>query len=109
MSQIAIYQNDSGEVTVKLEQDTVWLSLQQIAEVFGRDKSVISRHLRNVFNEGELDHPAVVAKMQQLPQMAKRTKSSSLTWMPSCRWATGSTLAKAPAFANGPPACCAST
>lgn len=62
MSQIAIYQNDSGEVTVKLEQDTVWLSLQQIAEVFGRDKSVISRHLRNVFNEGELERPAVVAK-----------------------------------------------
>ena len=62
MRQIAIYQNDSGEVTVKLEQDTVWLSLQQIAEVFGRDKSVISRHLRNVFNEGELERPAVVAK-----------------------------------------------
>ena len=62
MSQIAIYQSDSGTVEVRLQADTVWLSLQQIAELFGRDKSVISRHLRNVFSEGELVRDAVVAK-----------------------------------------------
>ncbi len=62
MSQIAIYQSDSGSVEVRLQADTVWLSLQQIAELFGRDKSVISRHLRNVFSEGELVRAAVVAK-----------------------------------------------
>lgn len=62
MNQIAIYQSEGGAVDVRLDGDTVWLSLQQMADLFGRDKSVISRHLRNVFNDGELERPAVVAK-----------------------------------------------
>lgn len=62
MSQIAIYQADNGDVTIKLKQDTVWLSLQKIADLFARDKSVISRHLRNVFNKRELERDSVVAK-----------------------------------------------
>ena len=62
MNPIAIYQSPTGTVDVRLDGDTVWLSLQQIADLFGRDKSVISRHLRNVFNEGELERPSVVAK-----------------------------------------------
>lgn len=62
MNQIAIYQSEGGAVDVRLDGDTVWLSLQQIADLFGRDKSVVSRHLRNVFKDGELERPAVVAK-----------------------------------------------
>ncbi|PKM03427.1 MAG: hypothetical protein CVV16_08975 [Gammaproteobacteria bacterium HGW-Gammaproteobacteria-6] len=62
MSEIAIYESDSGRISVTLERETVWLSLQQMAELFARDKSVISRHLRNVFAEGELERQAVVAK-----------------------------------------------
>ena len=62
MNPIAIYQSPTATVDVRLDGDTVWLSLQQIADLFGRDKSVISRHLRNVFNEGELERPSVVAK-----------------------------------------------
>lgn len=62
MSEIAIYESESGVVKVTLERNSVWLNLQQIAELFGRDKSVISRHLRNVFAEGELERQAVVAK-----------------------------------------------
>lgn len=62
MNPIAIYQSPTGTVDVRLDGDTVWLSLQQMADLFGRDKSVISRHLRNVFNEGELERPSVVAK-----------------------------------------------
>lgn len=62
MNPIAIYQSPTGTVDVRLDGDTVWLSLQQIADLFGRDKSVISRHLRNVFNEGELERLSVVAK-----------------------------------------------
>ena len=46
---------------VRLEQETLWLSLNQIAGLFERDKSVISRHLRNVFQEGELDREGTVA------------------------------------------------
>jgi prophage maintenance system killer protein len=47
---------------VRLERESVWLSLAQMAELFTRDKSVISRHLRNIFVSGELERAAAVAK-----------------------------------------------
>ncbi|QIU93354.1 RhuM family protein [Bacteroides faecium] len=61
---IVIYQTKDGKTTidVKLENETVWLTLSQITELFDRDKSVISRHISNVFREGELDRSSVVAK-----------------------------------------------
>lgn len=60
---IIIYQTDEGEtqLEVNLQEETVWLNLNQLAELFGRDKSVISRHLRNIFKTGELEQKAVVA------------------------------------------------
>jgi prophage maintenance system killer protein len=62
--EVVVYEDSDGEirVDVRLERETVWLSLNQMAELFGRDKSVISRHLRNIFASAELDRPAVVAK-----------------------------------------------
>jgi prophage maintenance system killer protein len=62
MSEIVIFETENGAIDVRLERETVWLSLQQMADLFGRDKSVVSRHLRNVFNEGELERDSVVAK-----------------------------------------------
>ncbi|MBD3588455.1 RhuM family protein [Bacteroides sp. GM023] len=61
---IVIFQTKDGKtsIDVKLENETVWLTLNQIAELFSRDKSVISRHISNVFNEGELERNSVVAK-----------------------------------------------
>ncbi|QEA39333.1 hypothetical protein FGL86_09760 [Pistricoccus aurantiacus] len=61
---IVIYQDAGQAVEVRLdtERDTVWLNLQQLSEVFDRDKSVISRHLRNIYKEGELERKATVAK-----------------------------------------------
>ena len=61
---IVIYESADREVEVRLDadQETVWLSLQQLADVFSRDKSVISRHLKNIFRDAELDREAVVAK-----------------------------------------------
>jgi len=63
MSGIVIYKAKDGhvELNVSLSEETVWLSLKQIAELFGRDKSVISRHLLNIFKNRELDKAAVVA------------------------------------------------
>jgi prophage maintenance system killer protein len=62
--EIAVYQEKGGRVRleVRLEGDTVWLSLAQIATLFARDKSVISRHLRRIFDSGELRRGAVVAE-----------------------------------------------
>lgn len=64
MSEVVIYQGEDGQtrLQVNLERESVWLSLAQMVELFGRDKSVISRHLKNVFTEGELDREPVVAK-----------------------------------------------
>lgn len=61
---IVIYQTKDGKtsIDVKLENETVWLTLSQITELFDRDKSVISRHISNVFREGELERNSVVAK-----------------------------------------------
>ena len=50
------------DVNVSPSEDTVWLSLNEMCILFGRDKSVISRHIRNIFKEGELDPNRVVAK-----------------------------------------------
>ena len=62
--EIVLYQTDDGsvELDVRLERESIWLSLNQMSELFDRDKSVISRHLRKVFKESELDREAVVAK-----------------------------------------------
>lgn len=58
------YQSDDGRIRlqVRVQQETVWLSLNQMADLFQRDKSVISRHISNVFGEGELIREATVAK-----------------------------------------------
>ncbi len=63
-SHIEIYQVENGntEISVRLENETVWLSLNQMVDLFLRDKSVISRHISNIFKEGELDKQSVVAK-----------------------------------------------
>ena len=62
--EIVVYEAPDGsvQVDVRLDKETVWLSLNQIAALFGRDKSVISRHLRNVFSSGELQREGTVAK-----------------------------------------------
>ena len=54
--------NSAITVEVKLENETIWLNLNQIATLFERDKSVISRHFKNIFNEEELDINSTVAK-----------------------------------------------
>ncbi len=61
--EIVIYKTPQNEVElkVKLEQETVWLSLHQMTLLFNRDKSVISRHIKNIFQEKELEQDSVVA------------------------------------------------
>jgi len=63
-SEISFYQLENGktEIAVTIEKDTVWLNLKQLTELFQRDKSVISRHLNNIFLEKELTKESVVAK-----------------------------------------------
>lgn len=62
-SNVLMYTTEDGvtKVEVTFDNETVWLSLDQMAELFQRDKSTISRHIKNIFTEGELDRNSVVA------------------------------------------------
>ena len=61
--ELAIYQAPNGEIRLKedIANETIWASLDEISGIFGRDKSVISRHIRNIFKDDELDENSVVA------------------------------------------------
>jgi death-on-curing family protein len=65
MSEVAIYQAEDGttKLEVQLEQDSVWLSQAQMVELFARERSVITKHIGNVFREGELDKKSNVQNM----------------------------------------------
>jgi hypothetical protein len=65
-SQLLIYQSSSGaiKVDVRLDNETVWLSQAHMAELFNKDKRTISEHIRNIFEEGELDQEVVVRKFR---------------------------------------------
>lgn len=69
-SQVLLYQTAEGEakIEVTLTNDTVWLTLDQMAELFQRNKSTISRHIRNIFESGELDREVVVANFATTTQ-----------------------------------------
>lgn len=62
---VVIYQAKNGQIEFRgdFKRDTVWGNLNQIADLFGRDKSVISRHIRNIFKSQELEPNSVVAKI----------------------------------------------
>lgn len=64
-AQIVLYQSDGANVPVEVSymQGTFWMPQRRIAELFGKDKSTISRHLKNIFGEGELDRDSVVANI----------------------------------------------
>lgn len=63
-NEIILYETSdhSVKLNVNTDGDTVWLSMEQLTDLFERDKSTISRHIRNVFKEGELEWAATVAK-----------------------------------------------
>lgn len=62
-TEIIMYQTEDGltKIDVQMSGETVWLSLEQMANLFQRDKSTISRHIKNIFGEGELERNSVVA------------------------------------------------
>ena len=79
--EIIIYQTEDGltKIDVSMQDETVWLTQEQMAELFQRDKSTISRHIKNIFAEGELDEKVVVAEFATTSQhgaMEGRTQSN---------------------------------
>ena len=76
-NKIIIYQSEDGQtqIDVRLENDTVWLTQAQMAELFQKDQSVIARHISNVFREGELDK---VSNMQILHNTLSKYKPTAV-------------------------------
>ena len=72
--EIIIYQTEDGltKINVNMQGETVWLSLDQMADLFQRDKSTISRHIKNVFEEGELVRDSTVAKFATVQNEGNR-------------------------------------
>ncbi|MEO5349476.1 MAG: virulence protein RhuM/Fic/DOC family protein [Magnetococcus sp. YQC-3] len=73
MNEISIYQTENGVVEVRLERETVWLSQEQMATLFGVQKAAVSKHLKNIYTSGELDRAATVSKMETVQREGART------------------------------------
>lgn len=96
LTEIAIDQTPSGEVEVRLDRETVWLRLDQMSELFGRDRTVVGRHVRNVFAKQELDK---TGNVQNLHIAGSDRPVGSTAWTGSKeRHRPEATAAKVPAF-----------
>ena len=80
--QFLLYQTPDGnsQIEVKLQNDTVWLSLDQMAELFQRNKSTISRHIKNVLEDGELQEEATIANFATVQNEGKRHVERQITY-----------------------------
>ena len=78
--EIILYQTDDGRtnIDVKLENETVWLSSEQMASLFERDRTVIQRHIRNIYNEGELTRDTTSAKFAHMGKDGDQTYVTEL-------------------------------
>src|SRR4029079_12830736 len=73
--EVLLYEAPDGEVRVdvRLDHETVWLSQAQMAELFGRERSVVAKHIRNAFKEGELEPTATCAAFAPVHSESERT------------------------------------
>ncbi len=80
--QVLLYQTDEGRFCLecRLEGETLWLTLNQMAELFGRDKSVISKHLKAIYEDGELNREATVAKYATVQIEGEREVSRQIKY-----------------------------
>lgn len=81
-NEIVIYQSEDGKTVldVRVEDDTVWLSQQQMSELFQTDRTVISRHIRNIYKDGELEEISTCAKNAQVRMEGNRMVTRSIPY-----------------------------
>jgi hypothetical protein len=77
---IVIYESGEARVEVRLDQDTVWLTQEQMSALFGRERSVITKHIRNVFADGELKRQAVCAHFARTAPDSKTCRLNITIW-----------------------------
>lgn len=71
-NQLVIFEDNDKKIEVQLKEETIWLNLNQISLLFEKDKSVISKHIKNIFDTGELDRNSTVAKFATVQIEGKR-------------------------------------
>ncbi len=81
-NEILLYTTPSGKVKVEmyLFNETIWLTQQKIADLFGVDRSVITKHLQNIYTNGELQKEATSAKIAQVQQEGNRTVNRQIEY-----------------------------
>lgn len=79
-NEIIIFENQNVKLEVNMKDETVWLSLEQLSKLFDRDKSVISRHIKNIFAENELEANTTVAKFATVQNEGDRTVSRDIEY-----------------------------
>ncbi len=81
-NKLVVYQAKSGAIELKgdFKKDTMWASLNDIAKLFGRDKSVVSRHLNNIYKSGELNKKSTVAKFATVQYEGKRQVTREMNY-----------------------------
>lgn len=78
MPDIAIYEGPEGKVEVRVDRETVWLPMAQIADLFGVNVPAISKHVKNIYATRELEPSATVSKMETVRQEGKRRVTRSV-------------------------------
>lgn len=82
-NEIIIFENQDVKLEVNMKDETVWLSLEQMGELFGRDRTVITRHINNIFKDKELEEKEVCAKFAHTTQhgsIADKTQTRELNY-----------------------------
>ena len=79
-NQLVIFEDTDKKIEVQLKEETIWLSLNQIAYLFDVQKAAISKHIKNIFESGELDPSATVSKMETVQLEGKRKVKRRITY-----------------------------
>ncbi len=79
-NEIILFKNQGVKLEVNLKDETVWLNLEQMAELFSRDKSVISRHINNIYKERELNKNSTVANFATVQNESGRTVTRNIDY-----------------------------
>ena len=86
--EVILYQpNDSVRLEARLQDETVWLTQQQMAELFGTTRNNITLHIGNIFKEGELEEKSVRKESLLTAADGKNTRQSFIIWMLLSQWA----------------------
>ena len=74
VNELAIYQASNGEIKLKedVENETIWANQKEISDIFGVERSVVTKHIRNIYKDNEVDKNATSAKIAQVQTEGKR-------------------------------------